>query len=108
MAILAGGTIALLLSLIRLHRQLLSAKKVFVRQARDLHAVAYSPLRVKPSLKTLRARAPELSAAEALVRRAEAIQEWPFDEAILGRAVVIITSVAAALIARLIIGHLGL
>jgi hypothetical protein len=49
-----------------------------------------------------------LNAAEALEKRAERIQEWPFDEATFTRVVTIASSVAAVIIARLILDPVGL
>jgi hypothetical protein len=43
-----------------------------------------------------------------LEKRAERIQEWPFDEATFARVVTIASSVAAVIIARLILDPVGL
>ena len=69
---------------------------------------AYEPLRTAPALGTLERQAPLLAAAEALEKRAEGIQTWPFSDAILARAVVIATSVLVAVITRLAQRSLGL
>jgi hypothetical protein len=49
-----------------------------------------------------------LSAAEALEKRAERIQEWPFDEAIFAKVVTIASSVAVVIISSLILSPVGL
>jgi hypothetical protein len=43
-----------------------------------------------------------------LEKRAERIQEWPFDEAMFVRVVTIASSVAAFIIGRLIVNPVGL
>jgi hypothetical protein len=77
-------------------------------RARQLYAEAYEPLRFSPSLAVLELQAPLLAAAEALEKRADGIQQWPFSDALLARAVVIATSVVAAVITRLAQRFLGL
>jgi hypothetical protein len=49
-----------------------------------------------------------LSAAEALEKRAERIQEWLFDEGMFARVVAISSTVAAAIVARLLLSPFGL
>ncbi len=66
---------------------------------RPFGALAFTPLRDQ---------ALELQAADALERRAAAIQEWPFDEGILRAIAAIVTSVTAAIFARLVLSQLGL
>lgn len=60
------------------------------------------------SLEALREQAPLLSAAEALEKRAEAIQTWPFDDRTLRLIAAIVTSVVVAAITRLVLKPLGL
>jgi hypothetical protein len=84
------------------------AKRKQAARARQLYAEAYEPLRFSPSLEALARQAPLLAAAEALEKRADAIQTWPFSNALLARAVVIATSVVAAVITRLTQRALGL
>ena len=60
------------------------------------------------TLEILEERSGLLSAAEALERRAEAIQTWPFSDALLTRIVVIGLSVVTAIVVRLVMKPLGL
>lgn len=95
-------------SLRRLRRQLLSAKARHLTWARELYAQALRPVRGEGGLAALRAGALELVAAEAVERKAAAIQEWPFDEGILRAIAAIVTSVTTAILARLVLTRLGL
>lgn len=96
------------LSLRRLNRQMVSAKQRELDRAHDLYMQAYQPVRDEPTLEVLQRQVGALSAAEALEKRAERIQEWPFDEATLARVVTIASSVAAIIIGRLILEPVGL
>lgn len=106
-AFLLLGTFAIFGSLLRMRAQMAAAKRKQVARARQLYADAYEPLRISPSLGTLERQAPLLAAAEALEKRAEAIQKWPFSDALLARAVVIATSVLVAVLTRLAQRFLG-
>ena len=108
LAILLSGLAVFFLSLYRIHRQMVAAKKRYVEWVRGLYAEAYQRVRQEGSLEALQAQAPLLSGVEALERRAEAIYPWPFEASIPGRMAAIITSVMAAIIARLILSRLGL
>lgn len=96
------------LSLRRLHGQMAAAKQEHIGRARKLYAEVYASLGPAPRLRTLRAQAALLGAAEALEKRGLSIQEWPFDEVLTGRIAIILTSVVAAVIARIILGSFGL
>jgi hypothetical protein len=50
----------------------------------------------------------QLNAAEALEKRSAGIQEWPFDEVLTGRIAIIVTSVVATVIARIVLDAIGL
>jgi hypothetical protein len=106
-AFLLLGTFAVFGSLLRVRSQMTQAKRRQVARARALYAAAYEPLRSSPTLDVLQRQAPLLSAAEALERRADAIQTWPFTNALLARAVVIATSVLAGVLGRLAQRALG-
>jgi hypothetical protein len=108
LAFFLAGVIAFFLSLLGLHRQMLKVKGQQLARAQSLYAQAYEPLRFTPSLENLQKQSSLLSAAEALERRAEGIQTWPFSDAIFARIVVIATSVAAIITGRLILIPLGL
>jgi hypothetical protein len=69
---------------------------------------AYRPVQDEPALEVLQRQAGLLSAAEALERRAEHIQEWAFDEATFARVVTIASGAAAVIIGRLILEPVGL
>jgi hypothetical protein len=69
---------------------------------------AYQAVRDEPTLQVLQRQAGALGAAEALEKRAERIQEWPFDEATFARVVTIASGVAAFIIGRLILSRIGL
>ena len=76
--------------------------------ARDLYGTAYEPVRETRSLEVLERQQSLLGAADALEKRARAIQEWPFDDGTFARVATIATSVTAAPIGRLILEPLGL
>jgi hypothetical protein len=107
-AFLLLGTFAIFGSLLRVRAQMAEAKRKQAARARQLYAEAYEPLRFSPSLEILERQAPLLAAAEALEKRADGIQTWPFSSALLARAVVTATSVLVAVITRLAQRALGL
>ena len=102
------GFVLFVLSLSRLHRQMLEAKQQHLDLARNLYAEAYRPLPRTPRVRMLKSISPLLSAAEALEKRSASIQEWPFDEVLTGRIAIIVSSVVATVIARIILDTLGL
>jgi hypothetical protein len=106
--VLAAGVALFVLSLRRLNRQMVAVKQRELERASDLYSKAYQPVRDDPTLDVLQRQTGLLSAAEALEKRVERIQEWPFDEATFARVVTIASSAAAAIIARLILDPIGL
>lgn len=102
------GFALFLLSLNRLHQQMVEAKRTHMELARQLYADAYAPLVRSPRVRTLQAQTPLLTAAESLEKRSAGIQEWPFDEVLTGRIAIIVTSVVATVIARIILDALEL
>ena len=106
--VLVVGVGLFFLSLRRLNRQMTAVKQRELERARDLYMQAYQQVRDSPTLEGLQQQVGLLSAAEALEKRAERIQEWPFDEATFARVVTIASSVAAVIIARLILDPVGL
>lgn len=106
--VLVVGVGVFFLSLRRLNRQMIAIKKRELDRARELYMQAYEQVRDSPTLEELQQQAGLLGAAEALEKRAERIQEWPFDEATFARVVTIASSVAAVIIARLILDPVGL
>jgi hypothetical protein len=106
--VLVAGVGLFFLSLRRLNRQMTAVKQRELERAVDLYRQAYEPVRDEPTLEVLQRQTALLSAAEALEKRAERIQEWPFDEATFARVVTIASSVAAVVIARIILDPVGL
>lgn len=106
--VLVVGVGVFFLSLRRLNRQMIAIKQRELDRARELYMQAYEQVRDSPTLEELQQQAGLLGAAEALEKRAERIQEWPFDEATFARVVTIASSVAAVIIARLILDPVGL
>ena len=106
--VLGGALATFLLSLLRLHRQMVDVKASELATARELYAQAYEPVRTARTLEALERQHRLLGAADALEKRAQAIHEWPIDEGTLARVVTIVTSVIAITIGRLILEPLGL
>jgi hypothetical protein len=106
--VLVAGVGLFFLSLRRLNRQMMAVKQRELEQARNLYRYAYEPVREEPTLEVLQRQAGLLGAAEAMEKRAERIQEWPFDEATFTRVVTIASSVAAVIISSLILDPVGL
>lgn len=107
-AFFAAGIAAFFASLYSLHRQMQGVRQQQLARVRDLYAQAYEPIRFQPDLVTLQAQAPLLSAAEALERRAEAIQTWPFSNLIFTRIVVLASGVLTSVIVKLVLRSIGL
>jgi hypothetical protein len=108
MLVLATGLAVFFLSLLRLHWQMIEVKASELAIARDLYAQAYEPVRARPSLDALEEQRSLLGAADALEKRAHAINDWPIAEGTFARVITITTSVTAITIARLILDPLGL
>ena len=94
-----------------LHRQLVAARRHYLEWAGQLYARAYEPIR-SGSLAVLGEQAQALQAAEVIQRRAEAIQQWPFQQRrlaqIAGIVGTVVTFVITGIITRLILVRLGL
>lgn len=95
------------LSLWRLHLQMTRAKAGYVREASNLYMEAFGPLRESYSLDTLMAQAPLLGAAESLEKRAESILEWPIDDRVVGRLVIVVTGVVTAVASTFVLQQIG-
>jgi hypothetical protein len=108
LSLVAGGLATFVLSLWRLHRQMVELKAHELAIARELYAQAYEPVRTTPTLESLEEQRSLLGAADALEKRARAIHEWPIDEGTWARVLTIVTSVIALTIGRLILDPLGL
>jgi hypothetical protein len=107
-AVLLVGLGLFFLSLRRLNRQMVVVKQRELDLARDLYMQAYDKVRNQPTLEVLQGQVSLLNAAEALEKRAERIQEWPFDEATFARVITIASSAAATIIARMLLDPVGL
>jgi hypothetical protein len=94
-----------------LHRQLLAARRHYLEWAGQLYARAYQPIR-SGSLAAIGGQAQLLQAAEVIQRRAEAIQQWPFQQRrlvqIAGIVGTVVTFVVTGIITRLVQVRLGL
>ena len=94
-----------------LHRQLLAARRHYLAWAGQLYARAYAPIQ-SGSLAALGEQNQLLQAAEVIYRRAEAIQQWPFQQRRLAQMAGIVgsmvTFVVTGLITRLVLVRLGL
>ena len=108
LSLIGVGLAAFLFSMVRLHRRMIEVKDGELAVARELYAQAYAPLRESPTLDVLERQRNLLSAADALEKRANAIHDWPIDEATVARVLTITTSVTAISVARLILDPLGL
>ena len=106
--VLVVGVGLFFLSLRRLNRQMGAVKQRELDLARDLYMQAYETVRHQPTLQVLQGQVGLLNAAEALEKRAERIQEWPFDEATFARVITIASSAAATIIARFLLDPIGL
>ena len=107
-AVLLVGVGLFFLSLRRLNRKMAGVKQRELNLARDLYMQAYQKVRDQPTLEALQGQVGLLNAAEALEKRAERIQEWPFDEATFARVITIASSAAATIIARFLLDPIGL
>lgn len=96
------------LSLLRLRLQLLRAKAEYAKEATRLYAEAFKGMGQRWTLSALQKEGSLLSAAEAVERRVASIQEWPFDHTLFTRIAAIVTGVTATIVARLIMGRLGM
>jgi hypothetical protein len=103
-----GVLIALVLALWRLHVRMTTAKARHLAIARRLLAEASEPFWREPSLETLQLHAERMSAAEALEKRFDGILEWPIDERVVTRTVLVITGVITFLIARVVAAQMGI
>jgi hypothetical protein len=108
LVVLLAGLAAFFLSLRRLNRQMVAAKQRELGWARGLYEQAFRPVREEGTLEALQRQSGLLGAAEALEKRAERIQEWPFDEGTFARVVAISSTVVAAIVARLLLAPFGI
>jgi len=106
--VLAVGVGLFFLSLQGVHRQMATVRQREIDRATTLYQQAYERLDGQPTLEVLQQQVGLLNAAEALEKRAERIQAWPFDEAMFARVATIATSAAASILARLLLAPTGI
>jgi hypothetical protein len=107
LAVVGVSTALFFLSMFRLHRQMGEAKARYLMTTRGIYGDAWAPVRLKPTLKALQAQGPVLAVAQALVDRAERVQEWPIDERATAWVAVVVTGVVTSLIVRLVLVAAG-
>lgn len=107
MAVVGAASLAFVLSMWRLHRQMAAAKERHLAVARRLYASAYEPVRAQPTLATLETQAAALRAAQSLDERASSLLTWPVDEGALRFVAVIVTSVLTSVIVRALFAAVG-
>jgi hypothetical protein len=108
MTIVALSVGMFLLSMWRIHRQMVKARDRFVAMTRQLYAGAYAPIRDQANLEMLEAQSATLRAAQSLDERAHNLMTWPIDEGTLRFIAVVITSVVTSLIVRGLFAAVGL
>jgi hypothetical protein len=95
------------LSMVRLHGQMRTAKAGYVAMTRGLVAEAYAPVRASTDLATVQASKPALDAAQSLAERADKLLEWPIDERMVAWITVVLTSVVTGLVVRFVLQAIG-
>ena len=103
--IAAIGTFAL--SMWRLHRQMVAAKRRYVANARRLYAEAYAPIREHSDVGSLTAASTALSVAQSLDERAAGLPTWPIDDGTARFVAVVVTGVITSLIVRALFAAVG-
>lgn len=96
------------LSLYRLHLQMVAARVRYVTWTRRLYAEVLTPVRMSSTAEELAERADLVTAAEALVRRSEATQEWPLTDRSFGIMLGVAVGVITSAFARIVLIGLGL
>jgi len=100
LVIVAASVGTFLLSMWRLHRQMSAAKARYIRIARDLHDLAYAPIRREPTIGRLEEQATVLKAAQSLNERAHGLPTWPINESTLRFIAVVVTGVVTSMVVR--------
>ena len=97
-----------LVSLYRLHLQMVASRVRYVTWTRRLYSDVLRPVRAEPTPAKLAERTALVTAAEALVRRSEATQEWPLTDRSFGIMLGVIAGVVTSIVARVVMGGFGL
>jgi hypothetical protein len=106
-AIVAFAVGIFVLSMWRIHRQMVKARDGFVRFTRGLYADAYAPIRKDPMVEVMEAQSAALRVAQSLDERANNLLTWPIDEGTVKFIAVVITSVVTSLIVRALFAAVG-
>lgn len=104
-ALLGGSMAVMVLAIWRLHHRMTAARDDAITEARARYAQAYRGAAQAPTDSTA---GTALSTAEALLRGAESIHEWPFDERTQRLVAIVLTGVVTSLIVRLILYAFGI
>jgi hypothetical protein len=107
LAIVALTIGAFILSVWRLHRQMVVAKARYVSLARGLYADAYAPIRKEPSVERMAKQASALQIAQSLEARAHDVVTWPFDDGTIRFMAVVVTGVVTSLVVRALFAAVG-
>jgi hypothetical protein len=103
LAVLGVSVVLFVLSMWRIHGQMVAAKSGYIAETQAAYAEAYEPYRRNKSLRTLEAQAPLLAIAHTLDERAHRIREWPIDERLVRVAGFSVAALASATIGRLVV-----
>jgi hypothetical protein len=106
-AIVAFAVIVFVLSMWRIHRQMVKARDGFVLFTRRLYADAYAPIRKDPKAKVMEAQSAALGVAQSLDERAQNLLTWPIDEGTVKFIAVVVTSVVTSIIVRALFAAVG-
>jgi hypothetical protein len=101
------GVAVFVVALWRVRRRLVTAKARHVARARQLYDAAVKPLRNAPSAELLNENAATITAADALLARANALAEWPIDEAVPARLLAIVFAVVTTVISAFVLRTIG-
>jgi hypothetical protein len=106
-SIVAFAVVIFVLSMWRIHRQMVKARDEFVLFTRRLYADAYAPIRKDPNLDVMEAQSAPLRVAQSIDERAHNMLTWPIDEGTVKFIAVVVTSVVTSLIVRALFAAVG-
>jgi hypothetical protein len=106
-AIVALAVVIFVLSMWRIHRQMVKARDAFAQFTRQLYADAFAPIRTDPRVEVMEAQSAALRVAQSLDERAHNLLTWPIDEGTVKFTAVVITSVVTSLIVRALFAAVG-
>lgn len=108
LTILAVVLVLLFSSVYRMHRRMVTEKAKHLTWAKRQYGKAFRAATKSATPQMAPSVAAELQIAAEAERRAAAIQTWPFDVSALRTIGAIVSSVLAAMIARLVLSRIGL